>query len=77
MTVRCTDGPKEHATGNELYQSYVDFCTANREKPESNNAFAKALADRGIRKKRGRKGTVYQGIGLVPQATGVKMVERK
>ncbi len=77
MKEKCLDGPKEQAAGNELYQGYVDFCAANGEKPESNNAFAKALADRGIKKKRGRKGNVYQGIGLVPQATRVKLAEGK
>jgi putative DNA primase/helicase len=77
MKERCRDGPKEQASGNDLYQAYVDFCSANKEKPESNNAFAKALAERGINKKRGRKGTVYQGIGLVPQATRVKLAEGK
>ena len=68
-------GPKEQASGSELYQAYVDFCIANGEKPESNNAFAKALAERGVGKKRGTKGTVYLGIGLVPQATRVKLAE--
>ena len=71
------DGPKEQATGNELYQGYVDFCAANGEKPESNNTFAKALGERGIKKTRGRKGTKYQGIGLAPQATRVKVVDGK
>jgi putative DNA primase/helicase len=74
---RCRDDPKEKSSGNELYQAYVDFCAANGEKPESNNNFAKALAERGISKKRGRKGTVYQGIGLVPPATRSKPVESK
>jgi len=73
MKERCLAGSKEQASGNELYQAYVDFCSANGEKPESNNAFAKALAERGIKKKRGRKGTVYQGIGLVPRATRIKL----
>ena len=77
MKERCMDGPKEQAAGKELYQAYVDFCAANGEKPESNNTFAKALAERGIKKKRGRKGTVYKGIGLVPQATRVKLAEGK
>ena len=63
--------------GHELYQGYVDFCTANKEKAESNNAFAKALADRGIKKKRGRKGTVYHRIGLLQQATWVKLAGDK
>ena len=71
------DGPKEQASAIELYQAYVDFCAASGEKPESNNAFAKLLAERGIKKRRGRKGNVYQGIGLVPQATRVKLTEGK
>ena len=77
MKEKCTDGRGEQASGNDLYQAYVDFCSANGEKPESNNAFAKALAERGISKKRGRKGTVYHGIGLVPQAARVKLAEGK
>src|SRR5438067_2153597 len=59
---RCTNGPKERASGKELYQAYVDWCATNAAKPESNNVFAKALAERGINKKRGRTGTMYQGI---------------
>jgi len=73
---RCTNDSKEQTPGNELYQAYVDWCAANGVKPEANNTFAIALAERGINKKRRRKGTLYQGIGLVPQAT-VKLMEGK
>jgi putative DNA primase/helicase len=77
MKDRCLDGPKEQASAIELYQAFVDFCTANGEKPESNNNFAKALGDRGIKKKRGRKGNVYQGIGLALQASRVTLANGK
>jgi putative DNA primase/helicase len=77
MKERCMEGPKEHVAGKELYQGYVDFCAANGEKPESNNIFAKALGERGIAKKRSRQGTVYKGIGLVLQASRVKLVESR
>lgn len=77
MKERCMEGPKEQVAGKDLYQAYVDFCTANGEKPESNNIFAKALAERGVAKKRSRQGTVYKGIGLVPGPSRVKLAERK
>ena len=77
LAERCMQDTKQQASGIELYQAYVDWCAANGAKPESNNLFAKALAVRGISKKRRRKGTFYQGIGLVPPGSRAKVTESK
>jgi putative DNA primase/helicase len=66
LAERCSDGPREHAAGKELFDAYVQWCAEKGERPESNNNFAKALADRGKQKKRTKKGTVYMGVGLRP-----------
>jgi hypothetical protein len=39
----------------------------NQEKQASNAVFAKNLNERGITKKRHRRGVVYQGVGLLPR----------
>jgi putative DNA primase/helicase len=65
---RCTSRRQDHSPGKELFEAYVQWCGQAGERPESNNIFAKALAERGIRKKRTRAGTVYEGIGLRPQS---------
>jgi len=72
----CTTGAKDRTSGNELYQTYLEWCTINKEKPVAINAFAKSLSDRGIQKKRGSQGTTYRGIGLVPEAARAKLVQQ-
>jgi putative DNA primase/helicase len=67
LNERCSARPQDHSPGKELFEAYVEWCGLSGEKPESNNIFAKALAERGIRKKRTRAGTVYEGLGLRPQ----------
>jgi putative DNA primase/helicase len=67
LNERCTDRPGDQASGQELFDAYVQWCVNTGEKPESNNIFAKALADRAMQKKRTRKGTMYTGVGLRPQ----------
>ena len=66
LAERCIIQAKAQASGRELFDGYVEWCGRNREKPESNNTFAKTLAERGIRKKRTSKGTVYTGVCLRP-----------
>ena len=51
----CTNGPKERASGKELYRAYVDWCATNAAKPESNNVFAKALENEGPKRAVTRK----------------------
>ena len=72
----CTTGAKDRTSGNELYQTYLEWCAINKEKPVAINAFAKSLSDRGIQKKRGSQGTTYRGIGLVPEAARAKLVQQ-
>jgi putative DNA primase/helicase len=74
LNERCTTRPQDKAPGKELFEAYVEWCGHSGEKPESNNVFAKALAERGIRKKRTRTGTVYEGLGLRPQPKAAKFV---
>jgi putative DNA primase/helicase len=63
---RCTRGKRFCTTGKNLYESYAKWCLSSGEKPVSNSIFAAALVERGISKKRGRKGVVYEGLGLLP-----------
>jgi putative DNA primase/helicase len=64
---RCTTRPADQVSGKELFDAYVEWCGTAGEKPEANNTFAKALADRGLNKKRTSKGVIYAGVGLRPQ----------
>ncbi len=75
LTERCTNQPRDQVPGKELFDAYVDWCGEACERPENNNGFAKALADRGVRKKRTNKGVVYVGVGLRPRSKVVKSVE--
>lgn len=63
---RCVRGKQHRAPGKRLYEAYLEWCLESGEKPASNPAFAAALIERDINKTRGRKGVVYQGVGLVP-----------
>jgi putative DNA primase/helicase len=56
--------PKTTTPAMTLYKAYVGWCSQKAEKPEANNVFARMLLERGITKKRGRGGVIYQGIGL-------------
>jgi putative DNA primase/helicase len=67
----CHVSPRNQTGGNELYEAYVSWCAGCNEKPESNNAFAKYLAERGFEKKRTRRGVKYEGISLIPQPSPV------
>ena len=64
---RCSRGADDQASGHELYEAYSQWCSDRGEKPESNNTFAKRLAEHGIGKKRTQKGTMYKGVGLKEQ----------
>jgi putative DNA primase/helicase len=66
---KCTTDPKSSAAARKLFEGYLDWCAERAEKPESNNLFARRLAHRGISKKRGRRGVVYQGVALAPAVT--------
>jgi phage/plasmid-associated DNA primase len=63
----CTTRPADQISGKELFDAYVEWCAGAKEKPEANNTFAKALTDRGLKKKRTGKGVVYVGVGLRPK----------
>jgi putative DNA primase/helicase len=63
---RCVRGKQSQTQGKALYEAYVEWCVRTSEKPASNPVFAAALAERGIAKKRSRKGVVYQGVELAP-----------
>jgi putative DNA primase/helicase len=61
----CTTQPGDKASGAALFQAYIGWCRQRGERPETNNAFAAALVERGIHKKRTKNGVVYEGVGLV------------
>jgi putative DNA primase/helicase len=73
LTDCCTDRTRDQASGQEVFDAYVKWCAEHGERPESNNVFAQALADRGMKKKRTKKGVVYTGIGLRPTAKRAKV----
>ncbi len=65
----CTLGETEQATAKALYAAYVGWCESGGEKPMTQTAFGKRLAERGfdsaqIGKNRAR---TWIGIGLNPQ----------
>jgi len=69
----CVQGPQHQASGKELYEAYCRWCPVNAKGRSPTTSSLIALVARGIRKKRGRKGTVYQGVGLMPLAVGAKV----
>jgi putative DNA primase/helicase len=71
LAARCTNQPRDQVTGKELFDAYLDWCGEAGESPESNNIFANAMTERGIRKKRTNKGVVYVGVGLRPRPKAV------
>jgi putative DNA primase/helicase len=68
LSDRCVKGTKSSAPAGELFNAYVEWCGKTGVKPEANNQFARRLRDRGISKKRTRRGVVYQGVALAPVA---------
>jgi phage/plasmid-associated DNA primase len=63
---RCVLAAKSSTQAQRLYEAYIDWCSIAAEKPEANNVFARGLSERGITKKRVRRGVVYHGVGLTP-----------
>jgi len=63
---RCAREKRFRTSGKNLYEAYAKWCVSSGEKLASNSNFAAALVERGISKKRGRKGVVYEGLGLLP-----------
>jgi putative DNA primase/helicase len=68
---RCTKGPRLATPAQKLYEAYLDWCKTKPEKSEVQNLFARKLSEHGVAKKRGRRGIVYQGVGLAPVATTI------
>jgi putative DNA primase/helicase len=64
ISERCIASPEHTASGGALYGAYAQFCQQQGEKPLANNVFAAQIAKRGFKKKRTRRGLVYQGLGL-------------
>jgi putative DNA primase/helicase len=65
LAERCSSGSGFFTEGQKLYEAYLEWCLAKQEKPETNAAFAKNLAERQISKKRRRRGVIYQGLSLL------------
>lgn len=59
----CIVDPMEIELFGDMYESYVDWCHANRDKPASKTAIGKKLGDKGFESVRGAKG-VAQRKGL-------------
>jgi len=65
LTDRCLREKRYETPGRMLFEAYFEWCLQEGEKPVTNPTFAGILAERGMTKKRGSKGVVYQGVGLV------------
>jgi putative DNA primase/helicase len=63
---RCARERRLRTPAKNLYEAYAKWCVGSGEKPASNSIFAAALIERGITKKRARKGVIYEGLGLLP-----------
>lgn len=64
---RCVVQEASRVTAGEIFAAYVEWATANGERPMSNQAFGRALAEKGFHQDRlGRARTRYWlGLGLV------------
>jgi putative DNA primase/helicase len=69
LNERCAWGPEYKTAGKELYKAYLQWCALRAEKPLANNVFVRELGERGIKGKRGRKGVIYRGLGVVPTSS--------
>jgi putative DNA primase/helicase len=49
---------------SELYNAYTMFCAGRGDKAISNKAFSSSLVERGYRKDRNARGTIFHGIDL-------------
>ena len=76
LNERCTNQADDATSGQGLFEAYVHWCAENGEKPEANNSFAKALSERGIHKKRTKKGARYVGVGLRPRVEHAKFIPK-
>jgi putative DNA primase/helicase len=68
LNERCPRILGSSVPAQKLFEAYVDWCATKGERPVANNIFAKSLSERGVSKKRGRHGVVYQGVDLIPLA---------
>ena len=76
----CATGPKLQIVSATLIERYKDWCAVSGEKPMSNTAFGRVLADRGIKKElvwdgaKGKNVQVYKGISLSASAVAAVAV---
>jgi len=63
---RCIQNPKLTVPAKALHDAYVGWCAQRGERALQATSFAQRVAERGMSKKRGRRGVTYQGLGLAP-----------
>lgn len=68
---RCVTARSAKARASELYRSYHGWCEAGEERPLTQTAFGRRLAERGYVKLRENRGMTYQGIGLRTEGDSV------
>jgi putative DNA primase/helicase len=66
---RCIRGSKAATQAQKLFEAYREWCRLREEKPELQNLFARKLNERGVTKKRSRRGFAYHGVELMPVTT--------
>jgi putative DNA primase/helicase len=62
---RCVLADNATASSKALYADYVSWCEQSGEKAMSRNMLGRRLGDRGLTRKHGERGDVYQGIELL------------
>lgn len=60
----CHMGRRFETPARDLYDHYAKWCDNRKEISTSNNEFAKALVQHGLKKKRGNTGVRYIGVSL-------------
>ena len=63
----CCDLDQFEESGNRLFSTYDNWCQENNEYRRSSNEFAKALKDKGFKKRHSRYGTRWIGIKVNPE----------
>ncbi len=60
----CVRVPNARVASLALYRAYKAWAEEHGESPVSHKMFASFLSERGFRRTRGRRGVVYEGVGL-------------
>jgi putative DNA primase/helicase len=70
LNARCDLDPAHTTPANALRGDYEAWCNVDGDEPITTVMFARALAARGLRRKRTSRGTDWRGIALQPSSSG-------